>query len=195
MLFRSWNSCSTRQINADRLEQFVIENLKRIALDTHYIESSIFKRNFEEARRQEGLELRETCLPIDAKSVQNSLKNFVESIDKASKIEQGLVMQKFIQSIIYSKNSIQINLFCSLQPIQSQNLKNPAPVLNLQACGWVGVAASRRKISLPEEKDVILKDNVLSSLAPPRGLEPRTWWLHLTRNYFRKWTISLPYSD
>ena len=29
-------------------------------------------------------------------------------------------------------------------------------------------------------------------LAPPRGLEPRTWWLHSTRNCFRKWTISLP---
>jgi len=29
-------------------------------------------------------------------------------------------------------------------------------------------------------------------MAPPRGLEPRTWWLHVTRNYFRTRTISLP---
>src|SRR3989338_7184711 len=31
------------------------------------------------------------------------------------------------------------------------------------------------------------------NLAPPRGLEPRTWWLQVTRNYFRTWTISLPF--
>ena len=29
--------------------------------------------------------------------------------------------------------------------------------------------------------------------APPRGLEPRTWWLQVPRNYFRAWTISLPF--
>ena len=28
------------------------------------------------------------------------------------------------------------------QPIDRQSIKNPAPLLNVQACGWVGAAAS-----------------------------------------------------
>src|SRR3989338_3835945 len=44
-----------------------------------------------------------------------------------------------------------------------------------------------------QKNSPIQMNRAILSMAPPRGLEPRTWWLHLTRNYFRKRTISLPY--
>src|SRR3989338_1105792 len=62
------------------------------------------------------------------------------------------------------------------------------------AAGWGQPQDQQfRKIFWLKKKNPLLlgiRDS--SNMAPPRGLEPRTWWLHLTRNYFRKWTISLP---
>ena len=139
---QSWDSCSTRQINADRLEKFVTDNLKRISLDTHYIDSSIFKLNFEALGVHKGLELSGSWSEIDPKTVQENLKNLVSYLEKASKIEQASIIRKYIKDIFYSKESIQINMLCHPEAIDRQSIKNPAPLLNVQACGWVGAAAS-----------------------------------------------------
>jgi len=103
---QDWNACSIRHVNADRLEKFVVDNLKRISVDTHYIDSSIFKLNFEALGVHKGLELSASCSPIDPKTVQENLKNLVSYLEKASKIEQALIMRKYIKDILYSKESI-----------------------------------------------------------------------------------------
>ena len=159
---QTWDSCSTRQINADRLERFVVDNLKRISLDTHYIDSSIFKLNFEALGVHKGLELSASCSPIDPKTVQKNLKDLVDYLEKASKIEQALIIKNYIKDILYSKESIQINMLCHPQLIDRQSIKNPAPLLNVQACGWVGAAASptvQENFLAQKQKGVTLKSN------------------------------------
>ncbi|MBN2096925.1 MAG: recombinase family protein, partial [Candidatus Omnitrophica bacterium] len=42
---RKWDTCKTREVNADRLESYILENLKRISQDRHYLDSLIFKLN------------------------------------------------------------------------------------------------------------------------------------------------------
>ena len=37
--------CTTRQVNADRLERFILENLKRVSRDEPYIENLCFRLN------------------------------------------------------------------------------------------------------------------------------------------------------
>ena len=135
---QDWRACSTRQVNANRLEDFIIDNIKRISVDRHYIDSLIFKLNFEGSCVRQGLEPTELC----SETVQKNLKEFVNYIEKANKIEQALIMRKYIKDILYSKESIQINMLCSPEVIDRQSIKNPAPLLNVQACGWVGAAAS-----------------------------------------------------
>ena len=44
-LKRDWQVCTTRQVNADRLERFVLENLKRVSRDEPYIENLCFRLN------------------------------------------------------------------------------------------------------------------------------------------------------
>ncbi len=134
---QDWRACSTRQVNADRLEGFVIDNLKRISLDKHYIDSLIFKLNFEGSRVRQGLEPTELC----SETVQKGLKEFVDYLEKASKIEQALVMRKYIKDILYSKESIQINLLCPMQVIGTQSIKNPAPLEESGVCGRARAAA------------------------------------------------------
>jgi len=163
---QTWDSCSTRQINADRLERFVIDNLKRISVDKHYIDSSIFKLNFEALGVHKGLELSASCSPIDPKMVQENLKNLVSYLEKASKIEQALAIKRYMKDILYSKESIQINMLCHPEVIDRQSLKNPAPLLNVQACGWVGAAASPAIFEKSQEKSPTLKSRALSNMAP-----------------------------
>jgi hypothetical protein len=170
---QDWNSCSTRQINADRLERFVIDNLERISLDTHYIDSSIFKLNFEALGVHKGLEPSASCSPIDPKTIQENLTSLVSYLEKASKVEQVLVLRKHIKSILYSKESIQINLLCHPELIDRQSIKNPAPLLNVQACGWVGAAASPAIFEKSQEKSPTLKSRALLKMAP-QGFLQRT---------------------
>jgi len=109
--------------------------------------------------------------------VQKNLKDLVSYLEKANKIEQALIMRKYIKDILYSKESIQINMLCHPQVIDRQSIKNPAPLLNVQACGWVGAAASPAIFEKSQEKSPTLKSRALLNMAPLRGG---------TSNFFQK---------
>ena len=152
--------------------------LRRFSLDTHYIDSSIFKLNFEALGVHKGLELSASCSPIDPKAVQQNLKDLVSYLEKASKIEQALAIKRYIKEILYSKESIQINMLCHPQPIDRQSIKNPAPLLNVQACGWVGAAASPtvQENFLPQsQKGVTPRSNSFFKYGSPKGVDYRTF--------------------
>jgi hypothetical protein len=111
---RDWNACSTRQVNAHRLENYVLENLSRIYLDENYIENLIFRLNHEiEAGYRAGHELTEECSPLSSQTLQNILKIFLKSLAQQKGIERNLLIKKFIKNILYSKEQIQINLYYS----------------------------------------------------------------------------------
>src|SRR4030042_963837 len=135
---QDWRACSTRQVNANRLEDFIIDNIKRISLDTNYIDSLIFKLNFEGSRVRQGLEPTDLC----SETVQKNLKEFVDYIEKANKIEQALLVRKYIGDILYSKESIQINMLCTPEVIDRQSIKNPAPLEERGVCGRARAAAN-----------------------------------------------------
>jgi len=40
-----WNTCSTIKVNANRLKNYVLENLNRISIDKNYIENLTFRFN------------------------------------------------------------------------------------------------------------------------------------------------------
>ena len=42
---KDWNNCNTRQVSANRLEDYIFQNLKRISRDKHYIDSLILMLN------------------------------------------------------------------------------------------------------------------------------------------------------
>ena len=159
---QDWRACSTRQVNADRLEGFVIDNLKRISLDKHYIDSLIFKLNFEGSRVRQGLEPTELC----SETVQKNLKEFVNYIEKTNKIEQALIMRKYIKDILYSKESIQINMLCHPQPIDRQSIKNPAPLEESGVCGRARAAANPTIQHGLQKSSPIHMNRATQSMAP-----------------------------
>jgi len=57
-----------------------------------------------------------------------TLAAFVQSLKSCPKIQRNIFAKKYIKSIIYSKNSIQINLFVSCRPkekIRPEGAENP----------------------------------------------------------------------
>jgi len=60
-LKRDWDSCETRHVSANRLEDYIFENLERISLDKQYIESLIFRLNNTPSGDRRGFELSDEC--------------------------------------------------------------------------------------------------------------------------------------
>lgn len=88
---REWNSCNVRQVSADRLEDFIFENLERISGDSHYIDSLIFKLNNSQTGDRIGLELLQTCSEspkISAEIFEQTLRLFVKGLFERKGIEK-----------------------------------------------------------------------------------------------------------
>ena len=79
-----WNSCSVRQVNADRLENHIFTNLDRISNDKIYLENLIFRLNNDpESGYRSGHELTQECSPLSSQTLQNILKIFLKSLPSA----------------------------------------------------------------------------------------------------------------
>ncbi|MGB9762373.1 MAG: recombinase family protein, partial [Caldimicrobium thiodismutans] len=115
-LKRDWDSCQTKLVNANRLEDYVFENLERISLDKHYIDSLIFRLNNTLSGDRVGLEPSQVCsesAKISPEIFGQTLRLFVKGITERKGIEKNLWAKKFIKDIIYSKSDIQINVYYS----------------------------------------------------------------------------------
>ena len=80
---KDWNSCDIRQVSANRLEDFIFENLERISVDRHYIDSLIFKLNNSQTGDRIGLELSQVCSEsskISAEIFEQTLRLFVKGL-------------------------------------------------------------------------------------------------------------------
>ncbi len=108
---RDWNACGTKQVNANRLENYIFQNLERISLDKHYIDSLIYRLNNSNSGDRIGLELSRESSKISPEIFEQALSLFLKSLPEKRGIEKNLFAGKFIKEIIYSKDQIQINLF------------------------------------------------------------------------------------
>jgi len=106
---RDWDSCSTKEVNADRLEQFITENLMRIMKDTAYIENMVFRLNHkEQAGRGEGFELPDAGSAYSANGVKKSIKNALDVIEKNGRTERNMEVKKFFGGIFYSPSEVEV---------------------------------------------------------------------------------------
>ena len=122
-----WQSCPVKQVSAERLENFCLENLERILLDKNYIENLVFRLNNDsEARHRNGCELTESCSKFSAESISDTLKFFVGGIKKTKGIERNLFAKKFLSNIFYSPETIKIRFISCQNPQDFGGAKSPA---------------------------------------------------------------------
>ena len=133
---KGWQSCPIKQVNADRLEKYVLENLERISLDKNYVENLVFKLNHSlgspnpefknsGSPHRAGYELRGTCSKFsgfEPEAIAFLLKSFLAILKNKKGIERNLLVKNFTKQILYSKENIKITLFYSENSRKFKNL-------------------------------------------------------------------------
>jgi len=134
---KGWQECPVKQVSADRLEKYILENLERISLDQDYVNNLVFKLNHDVESsnlslknayppRRAGLELTEACSKLEPETIVSVLKSFLAFLSQRRGVERNLLAKKFIKSIFYSQENIKIALFYSGNSRVSLSKENPA---------------------------------------------------------------------
>ncbi len=154
-----WQSCSVKQVSAERLENFCQENLERISIDKSYIDNLVFRLNHEhEAGHRDGHELRASCSKFSSESISDTLKFFLFGLKTTKGIERNLFAKKFLSNIFYSPESIKIRF----------NLANTAGVARAEA------RPAPPKAGLGERTLLSSKNEFVAfNMAAGLGFEPR----------------------
>ena len=163
---KDWQSCPIKQVSADRLENYILENLDRISIDKDYIENLVFRLNHaSNTPRRIGYEPSGSCSKFSPEGISSTLKSFLSLLAKKKGVERNLLAKNFFEKIIYSKENIKISLF------YTEILKNFAaqksPALRQQG------GASRRSRDwgnlISAKNSQFVADNFAAGL----GFEPR----------------------
>ena len=166
---KDWNNCKTRQVNANRLEDYIFQNLERISRDKHYIDSLIFRLKYSSSSDQIGLEPSQSCLKyrkISPEIFTQNLQHFVKILPERKGIEKNLWVKKFIKKIDYSKEEIALILY--YKSFESTN----SPY---SASGLAEENAGRNLVLVASKKNTLInydRDNHQSWL--PQGVKFRT---------------------
>jgi len=182
-LKKVWDSCATKQVNANRLEEYIFDNLERISIDKHYLDSLVFTHNNKLSGDRLGYEPTDEYSEVTAEGVKNRLTLLLKNLPKRKGNDKNLWVKKFIKNINYSKEEIRISLFYRTHSGESGSLRT--------ASGRVGAAAGR----IPEcgQKKSLWGTPEGLKMAPRVGLEPTTYWLRTDSHYCESRTIPLPY--
>ncbi len=123
-----WQACSVKQVSAERLENFCLENLERISVDKNYIENLVYRLNNDpQAGYQVGHELTDECSKFLTESISDTLKFFLVGLKKIKGIERNLLAKRFLSNIFYSPKSIKIRFISRPDGGKAAAKQNPAP--------------------------------------------------------------------
>ncbi len=168
---KNWQDCPVKQISADRLEKYVLENLERISMDKNYVENLVFKLNHNlkssnpalknsSPPHRAGYELTQVCSKFSKFSVEtivSILKSFLSALADKKGIGRNLFVRRGVKEIIYSKENIKITLFYSENSKNFQiagNKQNPA----LLSQGRVNFSGRSETSSLPPQQMEFLSE-------------------------------------
>lgn len=101
-----WDTCPVKQVSADRLENFCIENLERISVDSTYLENLAYRLNNDVSKRPgRGLEVTGALSPfseISADNLEKILNLFITGIKKTKGIDRNLLAKRSLEKIMYA---------------------------------------------------------------------------------------------
>jgi hypothetical protein len=111
---KDWKNCNTKQVSANRLEDFIFENMERISLDKQYIDSLIFKLQHAAPGGRSGLELSFDSSQISSEIFVHTLQALVAGLRSRRGTDKSIFLKKHIKNIFYSPSQIKISLFISM---------------------------------------------------------------------------------
>jgi len=110
---RDRSFCSIRHVSADRLDDFIANNLDIIRKNKQYLDSLVYVLNHNNTGNRAGFELELPSMPIMVENVQNILETIVEASKLKGKTEKRAIIKRHIEKVIYSKETIEVILLYS----------------------------------------------------------------------------------
>ena len=101
------HTCNIREVNAERLEEFLIESLSRISKDSQYIQNLAFKLAHE-TPGYSRIELSSGHVKNIEDSVSQVLMDFKNGLNGKSQIEKCLIIRRTIEKITYKKDVLEV---------------------------------------------------------------------------------------
>ena len=140
-LIKDWNNCPVKQVNADKLEQFVVENLERIDKDYSYVENMVFRLNYDiKTGNRKGFELSDSEFMFSAEGIKNTIRNVLTIAKEGKRTERNFLIRKFLRGIEYSPEEIALHLnYFSSSAEKQENL----PVLESGRTGRIQKPSSQ----------------------------------------------------
>ncbi len=158
---RDWEACSTKQVSAERLEQYIVENLGRIAVDKEYVESFVFRLKNESIGGQAGLELSPSQSQLTPEMVTQTLQSFISKVKTETGQSSNLLAKRTIQKINYSPQTIKISFVT--EPNSIDFVQNSSSALHAE--NWVNVLPNETK----KATTVPVRELVMADSAPLAG--------------------------
>jgi len=125
---QDWQACLVKQVSAERLENFCLENLERISVDKNYIENLVFRLNNDnQAGHRAGYELTDGCSKFSTETISDTLKFFFSGLKTIKGIERNLFAKRFLSNIFYSPESIKIRFISRSSVPPRRDKARPAP--------------------------------------------------------------------
>ena len=110
---RDRSFCDIRQVSADRLDNYIIDNLDKIRKNKQYLDSLIYVLNHNVNANTHGHEPSGSYSPIEAEKVRDILKNIVEASRLKGKTEKRIIVKRHIEKVIYSKETVEVKILYS----------------------------------------------------------------------------------
>ena len=165
---RDWNVCGTRQINANNLEQYIFDNLKRISMDDVYIENLIFRHNHKnacpavennETRGHSGLVPGQDWGGINPDLFRQGLKSFLSAVDNAAPSMKVKIVCSNIKNILFSKYIIRIYLyhFSGHEAVQKEEIRSDKYVHNKMVDKELRISIADSILTTPERVPVLIE--------------------------------------
>jgi site-specific DNA recombinase len=127
-----WSHCPVKQVSAERLEQFSLENLERISADKTYLENMAFRLNHGDVNPTAwGIELRgvePSIFKFSPEMLSDTLSFFTASLRAAKGIEKNLVAKKCLEKIEYSPDQISFSFYLKPESIEAPDGNDPVEV-------------------------------------------------------------------
>ncbi|MBL0250059.1 MAG: recombinase family protein [Elusimicrobia bacterium] len=109
---KGWDTCSTRQINAERFHDMLYKNLLRISMDEDYLKNLVFVHN-SQTRTPQGPGLEPGLLEggLTPEKAAETLKEFLNICARRTGMERILAIRQRLAGINYSKKTTSVEFF------------------------------------------------------------------------------------
>jgi len=179
-LKQDWQSCPVKMVSAERIENFVLENLERISLDQNYIENLVFRLNHDlTSPRRIRYKLPQSCSKFSqfsSEKIADTLKFFLSELKNKKGIERNLFAKRFLEKILYSPENIKISFIFRHNPQDFGGMKSPSPALR----GW-------GESQIPEkEKSVLVSENKFETEYTAARIKPSQTFTIILPNLIHK---------